>query len=136
MPIVEQVKALTASTEGISPNSKVDCFPVRSVPLNSGHCIPVIAYGTGTSLAWKDTSEAVTSALTTGLVHFDCAYHYKNQASTGRGISAWGGGREGLFVTTKGGEFDKDPKEGDVRKWLESCLEDVGGTLSHRSGLP
>jgi hypothetical protein len=123
--------ATTESGDGHTHTSSY--LPLRSVMLNSGYSIPVIAYGTGTAQAWTDTSGPVATALKSGLDHLDTAWHYKNHKSTAEGIRRSGLAREQVFVTTKGGSFDDAPEEGDVRRWLEESLKDVseGGSAPH-----
>nr|ODN95492.1 hypothetical protein L204_04032 [Cryptococcus depauperatus CBS 7855] len=96
-------------------------YLVQTVTLNDGNEIPVIAFGTGTKLAWTDTSKAVNAALKAGYRHIDCAWHYKNQHHTGRALKESGIEREGLFLSTKGGNYDGDPKDFDAREFLASC---------------
>ncbi|ODO00652.1 hypothetical protein L198_02974 [Cryptococcus wingfieldii CBS 7118] len=99
---------------------------VRTVKLNDGSQIPVIAFGTGTAQAWTDSAPVVASALEAGYRHLDCAWHYKNQHHTGRAIKESGLKREDVWVTSKAGSFDDDPADFDARKFLESCLKDLG----------
>lgn len=119
--------ASATTTEGGDGGHTSSYAPLRTVMLNSSYSIPVIAYGTGTAQAWTDTSVPVATALKSGLVHLDTAWHYKNHASTAEGIRRSGLSREQVFVTTKGGSFDDAPEEGDVRRWLETSLKDVSG---------
>jgi diketogulonate reductase-like aldo/keto reductase len=119
--------ASVAATESGDDAHTSPYAPLRTVTLNSGYSIPIIAYGTGTAQAWTDTSVPVATALKSGLVHLDTAWHYKNHTSTAEGIKRSGLTREQVFVTTKGGSFDDAPEEGDVRRWLEASLKDVSG---------
>ncbi|WVQ79458.1 hypothetical protein IAT38_001557 [Cryptococcus sp. DSM 104549] len=106
--------------------------PVRTVTLNDGNIIPVIAFGTGTAQAWTDSAPVVLSALSAQYTHFDCAWHYKNQVHTGRALKESGvlgekrEKRGELFVSTKGGSFDGDPEEFDAGLFLRRGLKDLG----------
>ena len=66
-------------------------------------------------------------ALSVGLNHLDCAWWYKNQIYTAKGIQSSGKNRDGLFVSSKGGDFHGQPEEFDARAFLEICLKDVSG---------
>ena len=100
-------------------------YPIRTVKLNDGNDIPVIAFGTG-ELDWHDpsllsnfhwididplitgtvqtfgdSSQVVTDALSHHLVHLDCAWWYKNQVYTGKAIKSSALGRNEVFVVLK-----------------------------------
>ncbi|ORY34977.1 NADP-dependent oxidoreductase domain-containing protein [Naematelia encephala] len=101
-------------------------FVQRTVRLNDGNEIPVIAFGTGTSQAWTDTSPVVSSALSNGLIHIDSAYHYKNAKFTGDAIRNSGLHRDEFYVTTKGAAFEAEPDDFDARFYLTENLKDLG----------
>ncbi|WVQ75177.1 hypothetical protein IAR50_004787 [Cryptococcus sp. DSM 104548] len=98
---------------------------VRTVKLNDGNEIPVVAFGTGTVQAWTDSAPVVASALEAGYCHIDCAWHYKNQHYTGRAVKESGIKREEIWLSSKAGSFDDDPADFDARMFLEQCLKDV-----------
>ncbi|OCF77753.1 hypothetical protein I204_01753 [Kwoniella mangroviensis CBS 8886] len=119
---------------------------IRTITLNDGVEIPVLAFGTGCNLfsyivlsktsnqcvegrstaqAWTDTSPIVTLALQKGYRHFDCAWHYKNGVYTGKALKESGIPREKIFITCKIGSFDDDPSEFDTRKFVDAVLKDL-----------
>ncbi|KAK6908957.1 hypothetical protein I203_102964 [Kwoniella mangroviensis CBS 8507] len=98
---------------------------IRTITLNDGVEIPVLAFGTGTAQAWTDTSPIVTLALQKGYRHFDCAWHYKNGVYTGKALKESGIPREKIFITCKIGSFDDDPSEFDTRKFVDAVLKDL-----------
>ncbi|KAL7424962.1 hypothetical protein Q5752_000649 [Cryptotrichosporon argae] len=99
---------------------------VRKTTLNNGKLAPVIAFGTGTSHAWTDSTKSTVMALERGYSHLDCAYHYKNQKFTGMAVVGSGMAREQLYITTKAGSFDHPPEHFDARTFLKSNLADLG----------
>ncbi|KAI0675866.1 Aldo/keto reductase [Trametes maxima] len=72
-----------------------------TIPLNDGHRIPWLGFGTGTALLNKDAADAIRNAIEHGIVHLDGAEIYTNEESLGAGIAAAGKPREELFVTSK-----------------------------------
>jgi diketogulonate reductase-like aldo/keto reductase len=64
-------------------------MPIGSTPLNDGHHIPNLAFGTGSALKGKDAQDAVTAALHAGFRHIDTAQFYRNEESVGNGLWAW-----------------------------------------------
>ncbi|WVW86643.1 hypothetical protein I302_108696 [Kwoniella bestiolae CBS 10118] len=99
---------------------------VKTITLNDGVKIPILAFGTGTAQAWTDTSSVVGMALQKGYRHFDCAWHYKNAVYTGKALRDSGIPREDIFVTCKIGSFEDDPREFDARKFMDVMLKDFG----------
>jgi len=73
---------------------------IPSVPLNDGHSIPQLGFGTW-PLNDSEVAEVVVSALGLGYRHVDTAAKYGNEAGVGEGIRRAGIPREQLFVTTK-----------------------------------
>lgn len=113
-----------------------DSRQLRRITLNDGNTIPVIAFGTGTSLfeqisslgtslAWKSTTKIVFAALSSGLTSVDCAWHYKNQQFTGQALRQSGIKREEIYISSKGGSFDDPPEDFDARAFLMENLSDV-----------
>lgn len=91
--------------------------------------IPRVGLGT-----WKarpnEVRDAVSSALTVGLRHVDCAAAYGNEREVGEALGrAFASGavkREEVFVTSKLWNDRRRPR--DVREALETTLEDLGLT--------
>src|ERR1700731_2443526 len=71
------------------------------VPLADGTRVPWLAYGTGTALSKKDSSDAVRVAVLNGMTHFDTAQAYKNEEGLGRALVDSERPRSAFFVTTK-----------------------------------
>jgi diketogulonate reductase-like aldo/keto reductase len=69
--------------------------------LNDGTTIPWIAFGTGTALYNRDAENAVSQAISLGMVHLDGAQVYGNEDSLGNAIKASGKRRDELYVVTK-----------------------------------
>ncbi|KAG2078194.1 Aldo/keto reductase [Suillus decipiens] len=74
---------------------------VSTLPLNDGHQVPWIAFGTGTTLFQEDAEDAIRLAIDNGFTHLDGAQVYGNEETMGNGIVASGKSRSELFVTTK-----------------------------------
>ncbi|KAJ3753662.1 NADP-dependent oxidoreductase domain-containing protein [Lentinula raphanica] len=91
--------------------------------LNDGAQIPWIGFGTGTALYTKDSTEAVKTAIQTGLTHLDGAQLYQNEESLGKGIKESGIARQELFVTTK---VFKTPEGKSVKDTLVESLKKLG----------
>lgn len=76
-----------------------------SFPLNDGHSIPFLGFGTGTALYKQDAQNAVLVALRSGFRHLDGAQMYRNEESLGAAVSAYTSStslpRAELFITTK-----------------------------------
>lgn len=96
--------------------------PGKTFPLNDGHNIPWLGFGTGTALYRQDATSLVKLAIETGITHLDGAQMYANEDSLGDGIKASGKPRSELFVTTKldtplpPGETVKDSLEKSLKK--------------------
>jgi diketogulonate reductase-like aldo/keto reductase len=78
---------------------------VSTLPLNDGHQVPWIAFGTGTALYQKDAEDAIRLAIDNGFTHLDGAQVYANEDTMGNGIVASGKPRSELFITTKLGKL-------------------------------
>jgi diketogulonate reductase-like aldo/keto reductase len=93
---------------------------VTTVQLSSGHLMPVLAYGTGTTWFGGNKDDiivsCVKSALEAGYRHIDEAEMYKTEPSAGVAISEYmsssGLAREELFVTSKILTSIADPEAG------------------------
>lgn len=92
----------------------------KRVPLNDGHHIPWLGFGTGTALYRQDATSLVKQALATGVTHLDGAQMYQNEDSLGDGIKASGKDRSELFITTK---LDKLAPGETVKESLEKSLK-------------
>ncbi|KAA1478082.1 Aldo/keto reductase [Dentipellis sp. KUC8613] len=92
---------------------------IPTVTLNDGNKIPVIGFGTGSSLYEKDATEYVDHALEAGFSHIDTAAIYKNESSVGEAIRASGLERSDLWVTTK---YDG----GDILQGIQTSLSKLG----------
>ncbi|KAH9033515.1 NADP-dependent oxidoreductase domain-containing protein [Lactarius pseudohatsudake] len=91
-----------------------------SVPttlLNDGNQIPVIAFGTGSKLKYKDVTAVVEQALEAGFSHIDTAAQYANEQFVGRALRESGLARADVCVTGKYGGWDDDV-QGAVRTTL------------------
>ncbi|OZI74514.1 aldo/keto reductase [Bordetella genomosp. 12] len=70
------------------------------MPLNDGNAMPQLGFG-----VWQvpndEAAAAVTAALQAGYRSIDTAAIYGNEVAVGQAISAAGGARDTLFVTTK-----------------------------------
>ncbi|KDQ62687.1 hypothetical protein JAAARDRAFT_54591 [Jaapia argillacea MUCL 33604] len=94
-------------------------MPFQDVPLNDGHELPSIAFGTGTSLFGQDATEGVELAIETGFCHIDTSAIYGNEDSVGNAIRESGLPRDELYITTK---YDG----GDVSQAIETSLAKLG----------
>jgi 2,5-diketo-D-gluconate reductase A len=73
---------------------------IPTVPLNDGHAIPAIGYGT---FPWRggDSFETTTAALDAGYRLLDTALRYENEEGVGRAVRAYDLPREEIVVCTK-----------------------------------
>jgi diketogulonate reductase-like aldo/keto reductase len=96
---------------------------IPSIKLNDGTSIPIIGFGTGSSLPLpslrdpppllaradvigtanygQDCTQHVLSALETGYRYLDGAEQYRNSGSVRDALKAWGGKREEVYILTK-----------------------------------
>ena len=94
---------------------------MNTIPLNDGTQIPWLAFGTGTALFGRDTSDLICKAIANGITHLDGAQVYDNEESLGAGIKASGRQRSELYIVTK----LKKTGVG-VREALEGSLKRLG----------
>lgn len=73
---------------------------LRSHPLNDGHTIPPVGFGTW-PLDDDQAERAVTQAIRLGYRLIDTAARYENETGVGRALRGAEVAREQLFVTTK-----------------------------------
>ncbi|KAG1882649.1 NADP-dependent oxidoreductase domain-containing protein [Suillus subluteus] len=76
-------------------------MPFGTVTLNDGNEFPVIAFGTGTSMIFKDVTDYVGQAIENGFSHIDTAQLYRTEAYVGLAIKESGLPRSSLYITTK-----------------------------------
>lgn len=79
---------------------------VRSITLNDGNQVPVVALGVYKAPNDEETEKAVIMALDAGYRHIDSAARYANEEACGRAIRKWlkmspDFSREDIFITTK-----------------------------------
>jgi len=98
------------------------------IVLNTGAKMPLIGFGTF-QIPAKQAGEALRVALKTGYRHIDCAKLYDNEKELGTVFAEVfadaksGIRREDVFVTSKAGARDIDPKK--IRPCLEGILSDL-----------
>lgn len=77
----------------------------RTVKLNDGNEIPLLALGVYKAPNGQETEDAVMAALDAGYRHIDSAARYANEEACGRALRKWlektGNSREDVFITTK-----------------------------------
>ncbi|KAG2039536.1 Aldo/keto reductase [Suillus americanus] len=81
-----------------------------TVTLNDGNEFPIIAFGTGSSMIFKDVTDYVGQAIENGFSHIDTAQFYRTEAYVGLAIKESGLPRSSLYITTKY-SFDGPPRE-------------------------
>ena len=82
--------------------------PIPCVTLNTGHAMPVLGFGTGSSRAPADLPDTIVHAVRLGYRHLDTAAMYGTEPAVGvavaEAVRSGAGGissREDLFVTSK-----------------------------------
>ncbi|QYH34773.1 aldo/keto reductase [Salinibacterium sp. M195] len=73
---------------------------IPSIPLNDGHSIPQLGFGTW-PLSDAEVAIVVPMAIELGYRHIDTAVRYGNEVGVGEGIRRSGIDRDELFITTK-----------------------------------
>jgi len=94
---------------GASATTTIPC-----VTLNTGHAMPVLGFGTGSSSTPADLSAIIVDAVRLGYRHIDTASLYGTEGAVGAAVAdavragavAW---RGDLFVTSKLGVADAHP---------------------------
>ncbi|KAF8644679.1 hypothetical protein AX16_008339 [Volvariella volvacea WC 439] len=94
-------------------------MPFGTIPLNDGHEIPVIAFGTGSVMKDHNATASVEQALETGFSHIDTAQVYHNEESVGVAIRESGLSRSELYVTSKYGG-------GNIQQRIRESLSRLG----------
>ncbi|KAG2352914.1 NADP-dependent oxidoreductase domain-containing protein [Suillus spraguei] len=76
-------------------------MPFGTVTLNDGNKFPIIAFGTGSSMIYKDVTDYVGQAIENGFSHIDTAQYYQTETYVGLAIKESGLPRSSLYITTK-----------------------------------
>lgn len=76
-------------------------MPFGTVTLNDGNEFPAIAFGTGSTMKYKDVTDYVGQAIENGFSHIDTAQFYQTEAYVGLAIKESGLPRSSLYITTK-----------------------------------
>jgi diketogulonate reductase-like aldo/keto reductase len=76
-------------------------MPSGTVTLNDGNEFPLIAFGTGSTMKFKDVTDYVGQAIDNGFSHIDTAQHYQTETYVGLAIKESGLPRSSLYITTK-----------------------------------
>ncbi|KAH7925587.1 Aldo/keto reductase [Leucogyrophana mollusca] len=87
--------------------------------LNDGNEMPTIAFGTGSTMKYKDVTVYVQQAIEAGICHIDTAARYGTECSVGIAIEESGLKRSDLFVTSKYGG-------GDIQLAVRESLSELG----------
>ncbi|KAG1836348.1 NADP-dependent oxidoreductase domain-containing protein [Suillus subalutaceus] len=72
-----------------------------TVTLNDGNEFPIIAFGTGSTMKFKDVTDYVGQAIENGFSHIDTAQFYQTETYVGLAIKESGLPRSSLYITTK-----------------------------------
>lgn len=104
--VFPQKAALESSrTHRSSVSSQGSQRSIRSITLNDGNEIPLVALGVYKAPNGQETEDAVTAALDAGYRHIDSAARYANEEACGRAIRRWmektDTPREELFICSK-----------------------------------
>ncbi|KAG1742337.1 NADP-dependent oxidoreductase domain-containing protein [Suillus paluster] len=76
-------------------------MPFGTVTLNDGNEFPTIAFGTGSTMKFKDVTDYVGQAIDNGFSHIDTAQFYQTENYVGLAIKESGLPRSSLYITTK-----------------------------------
>lgn len=76
-------------------------MPFGTVTLNDGNQLPTIAFGTGSTMKFKDVTDYVGQAIENGFSHIDTAQYYQTESYVGLAIKESGLPRSSLYITTK-----------------------------------
>ncbi|KAG2050224.1 Aldo/keto reductase [Suillus hirtellus] len=76
-------------------------MPFGTVTLNDGNEFPAIAFGTGSTMKFRDVTDYVGQAIENGFSHIDTAQHYQTETYVGLAIKESGLPRSSLYITTK-----------------------------------
>lgn len=81
-----------------SLNEMTELQITSTLPLKSGHRIPILGYGTASTAT---CTESALAAIRNGYTHIDTAQIYNNEAETGAAIAQSGVDPSNLFVCSK-----------------------------------
>ncbi|KAG2155802.1 NADP-dependent oxidoreductase domain-containing protein [Suillus bovinus] len=76
-------------------------MPFGTITLNDGNEFPTIAFGTGSTMKYKDVTDYVGQAIENGFSHIDTAQFYQTETYVGLAIKESGLPRSSLYITTK-----------------------------------
>lgn len=76
-------------------------MPFGTVTLNDGNEFPTIAFGTGSTMKFRDVTDYVGQAIENGFSHIDTAQYYQTETYVGLAIKESGLPRSSLYITTK-----------------------------------
>ncbi|KAG2151432.1 NADP-dependent oxidoreductase domain-containing protein [Suillus clintonianus] len=76
-------------------------MPFGTVTLNDGNQFPTIAFGTGSTMKFRDVTDYVGQAIESGFSHIDTAQYYQTETYVGLAIKESGLPRSSLYITTK-----------------------------------
>ncbi|KAG1861886.1 NADP-dependent oxidoreductase domain-containing protein [Suillus tomentosus] len=76
-------------------------MPFGTVTLNDGNEFPAIAFGTGSTMKFRDVTDYVGQAIENGFSHIDTAQDYQTETYVGLAIKESGLPRSSLYITTK-----------------------------------
>ncbi|KAG1839925.1 NADP-dependent oxidoreductase domain-containing protein [Suillus subluteus] len=91
-----------------------------TVTLNDGNEFPIIAFGTGSTMKFKDVTDYVGQAIENGFSHIDTAQFYQTETYVGLAIKESGLPRSSLYITTK------YSLSGSPRKAIQQSLNKIG----------
>ncbi|CAN6234347.1 unnamed protein product [Urochloa humidicola] len=98
---------------------------IPCVTLNTGHAMPVLGFGTGSSSAPPDLPAIIAGAVRLGYRHIDTASLYGTEGAVGAAVAAGSvASREDLFVTSK--LYITDAHPGRVVPALRESLARLG----------
>jgi len=88
--ILDDARLYKRRTGASSPEKLPVTMSQLTFTLNDGNKIPFLAFGTGTSLRWRDVTEPVSLAIEKGFTHLDGAQvRARNRRSFSPSINGW-----------------------------------------------
>ncbi|KAF9243808.1 NADP-dependent oxidoreductase domain-containing protein [Melanogaster broomeanus] len=99
-------------------------MPFGTVKLLDGRELPMIAFGTGSTMKYKDVTDYVEQALDNGFCHIDTAAFYQTEKYIGIALRESGLPRSSVYITTK-----YSNKDVTVRESMRNSLENLGLTF-------
>ncbi|KAF8843340.1 Aldo/keto reductase [Paxillus ammoniavirescens] len=76
-------------------------MPFGTTKLLDGYELPAIAFGTGSTMKFKDVTDYVEQALDSGFSHIDTAAFYETEKYVGIALRESGLPRSNVYITTK-----------------------------------